>query len=50
MVHPSKLAIEYIFERFKENCISKECYEQMSKNLKRSKSNKHIPLELKNKI
>ena len=42
MVHPSKQAVEYIFSRFKESCISENSYQAMATNLKVSKRAGHI--------
>lgn len=44
MVHPSALAVEYIFERFKECFISKECYPLMREAMRLTKAENHRPL------
>lgn len=41
MVHPSDVAVKYIFERFKETFIPESQYEQMRQNLKITKREKH---------
>lgn len=41
MVHPSGLAVKYIFERFKETCISPADYNTMQQNLKACKQSQH---------
>ena len=41
MVHPSELAVKYIFERFKETCINPAEYQKMQQNLKASKQSQH---------
>lgn len=41
MVHPSGLAVKYIFERFKENCIEPSGYQAMQQNLKAHKQSQH---------
>lgn len=42
MMHPSALAVKYIFERFKETYIPQSEYEQMRLNLKQTKKEGHI--------
>ncbi len=42
MVHPSGLAVKYIFEKFKESYINESAYNQMQQNLKASKRGMHI--------
>ena len=44
MVHPSIAAVKYIFERFKESCISGDCYGRMDEELKKTKRENHRPL------
>lgn len=41
MVHPSELAVKYIFDRFKESCINPSDYQAMQQNLKASKQSRH---------
>lgn len=41
MVHPSDVAVKYIFERFKETFIPESQYELMRQNLKITKREKH---------
>ena len=41
MVHPSGLAVKYIFERFKESCINPADYNTMQQNLKACKQKQH---------
>ena len=41
MVHPSELAVKYIFERFKESCINPSDYQAMQQNLKAYKHSQH---------
>lgn len=45
MVHPSAAAVKYIFERFKESCISEDCYGMMDEELKKTKRDNHRPLQ-----
>ena len=42
LVHPSPVAIKYIFNRFKEFCICPKCYPLMEQNLKTFKHSNHI--------
>lgn len=42
MVHPSSVAVKYIFKRFKETYISSDSYLQMEQNLRLTKAEKHI--------
>lgn len=44
MVHPSPLAVEYIFERFKECFISTESYPLMREAMRLTKAENHRPL------
>lgn len=41
MVHPSEVAVKYIFEKFKELCIDKSAYPEMDRNLKACKQAQH---------
>lgn len=43
MIHPSHAAVKYIFEKFRDACISAECYEQMEEELKKTKRENHHP-------
>ncbi len=47
MVHPSKQTIDYIYKRFKECCISTNCHDLISRNIKSANSRKHISLNKK---
>ena len=42
MVHPSAVAVKYIFERFKESNISPLSYKQMEMNMRLTKAGNHI--------
>ena len=42
MVHPSSLAVKYIFEKFKQSHISSEAFKQMQENLRLTKAENHI--------
>lgn len=42
MVHPSHLAVKYIFERFKETNISASAFKQMEDNMRLTKAENHI--------
>lgn len=42
MVHPSQVAVKYIFERFRECCIEPSEYQKMQQMLKRYKHESHI--------
>lgn len=42
LVHPTPMAIEYVFEKFKSACISESCYQKMDENLKIYKQKHHI--------
>lgn len=42
MLHPSEVAVKYIFEKFKESFIAQSEYEQMRLNLKQTKKEGHI--------
>ncbi len=42
MVHPSPVAVKYIFERFKESFISPECYQKMIQMSKMARREAHI--------
>ena len=42
MVHPSKLAVKYIFEKFKESNISPFAFKQMEDNMRLTKAENHI--------
>lgn len=42
MVHPSPLAVRYIFEKFKESNISPLAYKQMEDNMRLTKAENHI--------
>ena len=42
MVHPSPLAVKYIFEKFTETYISSTSIKQMSENLRLTKAAQHI--------
>lgn len=44
MVHPSEMAVKYIFEKFKENCIDSTEYPQMQQMFKQHKQNMHRQL------
>ncbi len=44
MVHPSPIAVEYIFEKFKEHFISPSEYNKMKEGVKISKAISHRPL------
>ena len=44
MVHPSPVAVRYIFERFKETFISQECYQKMAQIAKLTRKAAHIPI------
>ena len=41
MVHPSPTAVQYIFERFKDNYIDPDSYQLMQQNLKQTKLEQH---------
>lgn len=41
MVHPSEVAVKYIFEKFKEHCIDEQSYSEMARNLKAYKQENH---------
>ena len=41
MTHPSEAAVKYIFERFTESFIAKECYPQMQQKVKLWKAAQH---------
>jgi len=45
MVHPSAAAVKYIFEKFKDSCISEDCYGRMDEELKKTKRENHRPLK-----
>ncbi len=42
MIHPSPLAIKYIFEKFKQSHISGHAFKQMDENLRLTKAENHI--------
>lgn len=42
MVHPSHLAVKYIFEKFKQSHISVAAFKQMDENLRLTKAENHI--------
>ena len=42
MVHPSPLAVKYIFNRFKESNISPLAYKQMDNNMRLTRAENHI--------
>lgn len=42
MVHPSALAVKYIFEKFKESNISTPAFKQMENNMRLTKAENHI--------
>ena len=42
MVHPSSLAVKYIFEKFRQSHISSEAVKQMQENLRLTKAENHI--------
>ena len=42
MVHPSPLAVKYIFEKFKESYISSQAFKQMENNMRLTKAENHI--------
>lgn len=42
MVHPSPLAVKYIFEKFKESHISSAAFKQMDDNLRLTRAENHI--------
>lgn len=44
MVHPSEVAVKYIFEKFKEDCIDSAEYPKMQQMLKQHKQNMHRQL------
>lgn len=44
MAHPSDVAVKYIFEKFKENCIDSAEYPKMQQMLKQHKLNMHRQL------
>lgn len=44
MVHPSDVAVKYIFEKFKENCIDPAGYSKMQQMFKSYRQNMHRPL------
>ncbi len=44
LVHPSGTAVKYIFERFKEACISPDAYPRMDKEFRNFRSAQHRPL------
>ncbi len=45
MIHPSPVAVKYIFERFKDSFIEPECYPQMAQMSKMARRRAHIPIE-----
>lgn len=42
MVHPSAVAVKYIFDKFKESQISDSVFQQMEMNMRLTKGEKHI--------
>lgn len=44
MVHPSPVAVKYIFERFRESFINIECYSRMAKMAKDRRREAHKPI------
>ena len=42
MVHPSPLAVKYIFEKFKNSHISETAFKQMEMNLRLTRAENHI--------
>ncbi len=44
MVHPSEVAVKYIFERFKENCIDRSAYRLMEESFKLYRQGLHRTL------
>ncbi|MBQ3175729.1 MAG: GSCFA domain-containing protein [Bacteroidales bacterium] len=44
MVHPTAVAVKYIFERFRESFISAECLQKMAEMAKISRRRAHIPI------
>lgn len=45
MVHPSPVAVKYIFERFRESFIAPECYQKMGQMSRIARSAAHIQME-----
>lgn len=46
MVHPSTLAVKYIFEKFKESHISTQAFKQMENNMRLTKAENHIQKQI----
>ncbi len=46
MVHPSPLAVKYIFEKFKETNISPLAFKQMENNMRLTKAENHIQKQI----
>lgn len=44
LVHPSATAVKYIFEKFKEACISPDSYSRMEQEFRAFRANQHRPL------
>ncbi len=44
MIHPSGVAVKYIFERFKESCIAQSEYEEMQQFQRAARQTLHKPL------
>ena len=44
MVHPSELAVEVVWQRFRESCMAPSVIQQAHNNMKQNKRHKHIPL------
>ena len=44
MVHPSELAVEVVWQRFREACMTPAVIQQAHNNMKQNKRLKHIPL------
>lgn len=42
MIHPSPMAVKYIFEKFKESHISSQAFKQMENNMRLTKAENHI--------
>ena len=44
MVHPSPVAVKYIFERFKESFIASDCHQRMEEFAKKARREAHKPI------
>ena len=44
MVHPTPVAVKYIFERFKESFIASDCHQRMEEFAKKARREAHKPI------